>query len=269
MAQEKFHRYAITEPERLALGPDSVPALLVRPRTAARCPAALVQHGYASSKADLLPLATQLASYGFVTLLPDAWGHGERFPTSGPTWMTELTCDYFVEVVRRSVTDLGTALDVLLADPGVRRDQVVVAGFSMGAMAALIVGTEDARVAGVISVSGASLPDMVHAIPFGARPPSAEAEQWALAHDAAGHIARLAPKPLLIQHGRVDDMVPVASALRLYERAQPYYAATPERLALMLYEHTHVATEPELHDAVEWIAPFFLRPEQPMAMTGS
>jgi hypothetical protein len=53
-------------------------------------------------------------------------------------------------------------------------------------------------------------------------------------------------------------MVPLAGALRLYEAARPHYAAYPERLALMLYDHSHTVTPEQLAAMVNWVAPFFL-----------
>jgi uncharacterized protein len=246
--------------ERVVLGPASIPALVVQPRDAARnhsLPAILIQHGYGAEKSDLLPLASSLVAQGFITLLPDAWGHGERFPTSGPNWMTQISADFFMEVVRHTVDDMRQAFDYLRDLPGVNAENVLAGGFSMGAIAALVYGTEDERVAGVISASGSPLTDLLPVRLFGSAPPTAEAEAWAQAHDAAAHIAALAPKPLLIQHGRADDMVPVAGALRLYEAAKPLYAAHPDHLKLMLYPHTHLVSEQQMHDAVDWVAEFF------------
>lgn len=260
MAIDLFPRYAVGDVERIVVGGDGIPALVVRPQTTRPCPGVLMQHGYGSSKHDLLPLAMLLASYGFVGLLPDAWGHGDRFPASGPNWMSAASADFFLEVVRRTLDDMREALTALLALPGVREDAVIAGGFSMGAMAALVLGTEDERVAGVISVSGSPLPDLLSVRLFGADGPSAATAGWAREHDAAAHIGRLAPKPLLLQHGRADDMVPVGGTLRLYEAAQPFYAAHPDRLALMLYDHTHLVTEAEIADGVGWLLPFFAPP---------
>jgi hypothetical protein len=52
-------------------------------------------------------------------------------------------------------------------------------------------------------------------------------------------------------------MVPVAGALRLYESARPHYAAYPDRLALKLYDHTHVVGERQMYDALEWMTPYW------------
>ena len=253
--------------ERVVIGKDSsedsVPALLVRPETDLPRPAALMQHGWTSCKEDFLPLALLLATYGFVSLLPDAWGHGERLPENGPSWKTERSADYFIDVVRHTSGDLRVGLEWLAGQSYVRSNALVAGGFSMGAIAALITGTEDERVAAVVSVSGSPLPDLANVTMLGENAPSAANKQWSREHDAAANIARLAPKPLLIQHGRHDDMVPVEGALRLYAAAQPHYTAHPDHLALMLYDHTHTVVEAQLRDALTWLAPLFSDSEPP------
>jgi fermentation-respiration switch protein FrsA (DUF1100 family) len=109
----------------------------------------------------------------------------------------------------------------------------------MGAIAALITGTEDERVAAVVSVSGSPLPDLANVTMLGTNAPSAVNQQWSREHDAAANIAQLAPKPLLIQHGRHDDMVPVEGALRLYSAARPHYADIRPPRADALRPHAH------------------------------
>ncbi|HLY32550.1 MAG TPA: alpha/beta fold hydrolase, partial [Ktedonobacterales bacterium] len=198
MASDFLPQQAAERIERIAFGAENIPALVVRPVDAGPRPAVLLQHGYGAEKADLLPFASLLASHGFISLLPDAWGHGERFPASGPNWMNQLSADYFLTVLRHTTHDMSEALTVLSGLPDVRSDAMVVAGFSMGALAALIVGTEDERVAGVFSASGSPLPDMLGVTIFGSTPPSAESIAWAEQHDAAAHVEKLAPKPLLL-----------------------------------------------------------------------
>lgn len=257
MAAEIVPQYGVGGMERVLVGKENVPALLVRPETDLPRPAALMQHGWTSAKEDFLPLALLLATYGFVSLLPDAWGHGERLPQSGPSWKTLQSVDYFIDVVRHTADDLRAALGWLADQSYVRADALVVGGFSMGAMAALVTGTEDERVAAVVSVAGSPLPDLANVTMLGTNAPSPANRQWSRAHDAAAHIARLAPKPLLIQHGRRDDMVPVEGALRLYAAAQPHYREHPDHLALMLYDHTHTVVEAQLRDALTWLSPLF------------
>lgn len=120
-----------------------------------------------------------------------------------------------------------------------------------------MLGTEDPRVAGVLALSGSPLPDLRHISLFGSSLASERTLAWAEEHDAAAHIADLAPKPLFIGHGQQDDMVPVAGALRLYEAARPYYASAPENLTLRLYDHSHMISPDELDDAATWLLAHF------------
>lgn len=243
--------------ERLVFGPDAIPALLVRPVASNPRPVIIAQHGYAADKSFLLPLANLLAQCGFMTLLPDAWGHGDRFPANGPNWLSELNADYFFCVLRETARDLHACVDAMTARDDVRADQVVLAGFSMGAMAALLAATWDDRVAGVVSASGSSPSDLVDISIAGSRVAGDAARAWAAEHDVAPRLATLAPRPLLLQHGRPDDMVPVANALRLYEAARPHYADCPDHLGLMLYEHTHLVSPEQIQDAVDWVCERF------------
>ncbi|HEX9037098.1 MAG TPA: dienelactone hydrolase family protein [Ktedonobacterales bacterium] len=246
--------------ERVEIGPRKVPALHLTPHDGAPAsglPVALIQHGYGAEKSDLLPLASLLVAHGFIALLPDAWGHGERFPASGPNWMTHISADFLLEVVRNTVDDMREEISWLETSPGARADQIILGGFSMGAIATLVVGTEDDRANGMIAASGASLPDLLPITLFGSAPPNEESQAWARRHDAAARIHAFAPKPLLIQHGRSDDMVPVAGAVRLHEAAEPHYTEHPDHLKLMLYPHSHMVSEQQMRDAVEWLVARF------------
>lgn len=244
-------------PERVLIGPHDVPSLFLAPDAPGRFPAVVMQHGLGSQKDDLLPAALMLAAFGFVALLPDAWGHGEH-PQRNEVDMGASPTDYVVEVTRETTRTLHAAVAFLEERPEVRKDAIVLGGFSLGAMASLIAGIESPRAAGVVSIAGSPLPDLVCEGATAWAMPSDAARHWAQRHDAAAQVGRLAPRPLLISHGRQDDMVPVAGALRLYESAQPYYASHPERLALMLYDHTHTVTAEQLNDVIQWMAPLYL-----------
>ncbi|HEY7984593.1 MAG TPA: dienelactone hydrolase family protein, partial [Ktedonobacterales bacterium] len=135
--------YPVRATERLTLGATAIPALLVRPEAPGPRPAVLLQHGYGVDKASMLPLAQLMAGHGFIALLPDGWGHGERFPQSGPSWMTELNADYFLTVLRHTVDEMRLGLDALAALPDARADALLTVGFSMGAVAALMLGVRD------------------------------------------------------------------------------------------------------------------------------
>lgn len=222
-----------------------------------------MQHGLGSQKDDLLPAALMLAAFGFVALLPDAWGHGEH-PLRDRVDIGVSPSDYFVEVTRETTRTLHAAVAWLAQRPEARSDAIVLGGFSMGAMASLIAGIENPLAAGVVSIAGSPLPDLVCKRGTSWGTPTDATCNWAQRHDAATQVGGLAPRPLLISHGRLDDMVPVAGALHLYEAAKPYYASYPDRLALMLYEHTHTVTAEQLNDVIQWMAPLYLDDATPL-----
>ncbi|HEY7127359.1 MAG TPA: alpha/beta fold hydrolase [Ktedonobacterales bacterium] len=252
-------RYPITPAEEIAVGPNEVPALLVRPRADGPHPGAIIQHGYGADKGDLLPLGEYLAERGFVVLLPDAWGHGERLPLNGPSFMNTLSVDFIAETVQRTAEDVRACLDMLAQRPEVQPEAISVGGFSMGAGVALAVGMQDTRVAAVASIAGASMRDLLHLSLPGIQPPSEELQRVAAEHDPSRELANFAPRPLLLMHGRQDDMVDPQAAQHLYDAALPYYQDYPERLALKWYNVSHMITVPMIVDAVDWLAPFFER----------
>jgi len=250
-------RYPITPAEEIAVGPDEIPAMLVRPRADGRQPAAIIQHGYGADKTDLLPLGEFLAERGFLVLLPDAWGHGERMPLNGPSFLNTLSADFIAETVIHTADDLKACLDYLSARPDVREDAISVGGFSMGAGIALLAGLNDARVAGIVSLAGASAQDLLSLSLPGMLPASAELQRWAGEQDLISALASFAPRPLLLMHGRQDDMVSPQASQRIYDTALPFYRDFPDRLALKWYDVSHMITVPMIVDAVDWIAPFF------------
>ncbi len=251
--------YPISPAEEIAVGPHDVPAMLVRPQADGPQPAAIIQHGYGADKTDLLPLGEYLAERGFVVLLPDAWGHGERMPLHGPNFLNTSSLDFFVETVIHTVDDVKACIEYLRARSDVRADAISLGGFSMGGGVALMAGLRDERVAAVVSIAGASPQDLssIH-LPDVAQP-SEDLRRWGAEQDLAADLARFAPRPLLLIHGRQDDVVPPQASQRIYETALPFYQDQPERLALKWYDVSHMITVPMIFDAVNWIAPFFDR----------
>jgi len=252
-------RYPITPAEEIAVGPNEVPAMLVRPQADGPQPAAIIQHGYGADKTDLLPLGEYLAERGFVVLLPDAWGHGERMPLHGPSFLNTFSVDFVAETVTHTVEDVKACIEYLQMRPDVQADAILLGGFSMGAGVALMTALQDERVAGVVSLAGASPQDLPLLRLPGVPPPSEALQRWAAEQDLVRDLERFAPRPLLLLHGRQDDMVPPQASQRVYDAALPFYQDHPERLALKWYDVSHMITVPMIVDAVNWIAPFFER----------
>ena len=83
-----------------------------------------------------------------------------------------------------------------------------------------------------------------------------EAHRFAQAHDVAAKGAALAPRPLLLSHGRNDDMVPVGGTLRLFEAVTPIlrrHPRPPRAQTLRPHPPHHGAADarrPRLHRAI-------------------
>lgn len=253
--------YTVREAERILLGPDAIPTLRLMPDGAdqRRFPGMILQHGYGADKYDLEPVAEQLAGLGLVVFLPDAWGHGERFNPRGPNWMQTYTADYFIAVVRQVVADLLTLSTVARQEPAVDAQTVLLGGFSLGGMAAIVATEQAPEIAGLLAIAGGVAPTTMRA-PLGMPLADGAEQAWAQTHDMAqpANAARLAPRPTLLIHGTHDDRLPVSGSERLYAAAAPAYASAPERLQLRTFPARHEITPTMMITVVEWLAAFFL-----------
>ena len=248
--------FAAGEPEEIVIGPTAIPAIRIAPATAAdgSLPCLLLQHGYGADKYDLLPIAEVTAGLGFVTILPDAWGHGTRYDPLGQNFTNAFSANYFVDVVRHVVDDLAVISEALRGDPAIDVARVFLGGFSLGGMTAIIATERDPAVAGVVAIAGGVGPASLEAALGMAQVDEAHRE-WVEANDmgAQANAAKLSPRPVLLMHGRRDDRLPVAGTVRLYEAAKAAYADFPHRLHMQLYDATHEISMPMLGDAVSWL----------------
>lgn len=183
-------------------------------------------HGYGGNREQLAPEAALLASRGYGVLLVDSRAHGR----SGGEVTTHGD---------RERLDVKAALDFLVAEAQGVVPPLGVFGFSAGAVPLPAVVAEDPRVkAIVLAGSPTSAADF------------AEDESGALAWFKApiilgvmrhagidpdvirpvDAVARLAPRPLLVVHGALDPIVPVA-------RAQALYAAASEPKRLVVFDN--------------------------------
>jgi dipeptidyl aminopeptidase/acylaminoacyl peptidase len=178
----------------------------------------IVLHGHGGNKHTLLPLAHFLYPRYNVLLL-DHRGHGES--DGGRT-----TIGYEERL------DVHGAVDLLL-EHGL--GPVGIYGMSMGGATAILAAAEDARIAAVVADSpyarlrwavqqSANLrgyPSIV--TPFiafvGCLTTALHLRYRMRAFDPVEAVEQIAPRPLLLMHGELDSVVPVASAHALFERA--------------------------------------------------
>ena len=180
----------------------------------AKAPAVLVMHGWGANASMMLSSAAPLSMAGFAVLLLDARCHG----ASGDEAFTSLP---------RFAEDIEAGLDWLALAPQVDATRLAVIGHSVGAGAALLSATRRADIRAAISISAFAHPYEVmrrllatHHIPY-----------FGVGWYVLRHVQRvigarfddIAPIrsiahvrcPVLLVHGKDDDMVPFDDARRL------------------------------------------------------
>ena len=147
-------------------------------------------HGYGANGADLLGLADVLMPHMEDTLFvavdaPEASPNPGGFQWFGIPEYDGTSEEARDAGIRRSMGDLDAFLDAFLAERDMTEEQLVLFGFSQGAMMSLLVGPRrEDPVAGIVAISGRLL----------------------LGEELAEE-ARARP-PVLLIHGDMDDVVP-------------------------------------------------------------
>ena len=178
----------------------------------------IVLHGHGGNKHTLLPLAHFLFPRYNVLLL-DHRGHGE---SDG----ARTTIGYEERL------DVHGAVDLLL-ERGL--GPVGIYGMSMGGATAILAAAEDPRIAAVVADSpfarlrwAVQQSAVLRGYPafltpaiayLGCLTTSLHLRYKMQAFDPVEAIGQIAPRPVFLMHGDQDDVVPVASAHALYERA--------------------------------------------------
>lgn len=162
--------------------------------------------------------------------------------------------------------DLGRAVSEMKQFPMVDAERLYVMGFSAGAATALCVASEDTRISGVVScaspadfrdlLAGGSLHEhlaewrRIGIVKDPGFPPDMRA--WAQGFETASPvncIADISPRPVLLQHGDNDEVVPVSHAYRLFDAA-----IQPKQLDIIKGGlHRLRVNEEAMEKAVTWL----------------
>lgn len=212
-------------------------------------PLLIAQHGYLGRKEFILPQAYFLAACGFFVIAPDAWNHGENNP--------QPPANLFA-CIRKSALALNDLLDAYREDPRLDSQNAGYVGYSMGGMIAFEYLTgEDVRFKAVCPVIGTPDWEAITAMPE-IRRLFAEAGldkliSWEeLLDDAkkSNPVYRdFAPVPLLIQNGAADQVIPVSSVQRFYEKQKEKYTNSSD-LQLIIYENQSHADTLEMNQKI-------------------
>ncbi|BDI28327.1 alpha/beta hydrolase [Capsulimonas corticalis] len=213
-----------------------VPALLYLPDKATKvAPAAclVLLHGLGGNKESLAPLGQLAAASGYVSLIIDEYGHGERAPkkADGTPAAPQFTMD-MIGGGRQTVLDVRRGIDLLTLRPDVDPKRVGLMGFSLGALIGSVAAGVEPRIKATVLVSGGGdLAGILKALSerdavVGGRSMAQwKGMDWNMtrillqSEEPVNFAAHIAPRAVLMECGRLDDIVPPFAAQAFYDAA--------------------------------------------------
>lgn len=218
-------------------------------------PAVVLCHGIWTGRRECLPLALRFRAAGYNVLCFDFRAHGR-------------SDGRFISVGHHETNDVIGAVQYLTRRPEVDPARVGVIGFSMGAAATIQAAARCPQIAAVVADSAyATFVDaakysfrIVTRVPhFPIAPLAMRWAKWIMHIDVATQlrpidvIGRIAPRPIMLTHGTLDEIVPVRHAYTLFKAAEE-----PKELWVVPGAH-HVGARDEDPDGYFFKVENFLR----------
>jgi dienelactone hydrolase len=210
-------------------------------------PGIVLMHGGPGNARQMAGQGQLLAQHGAVVIAIDA-----PFARRSGAWVRLSTQDAAEQI--QLIKDLQRAVDVLRARPNVDDERIAYQGISYGgAMGALFVGVERRIKAAVLVVGDGGLvshftgpEDSNGAL---ANLSCATHADWMRAMtpiEPIRFIAHAPPTALLLQSGRLDNLVPAADA-------QALHAAAPQPKTVLWYDAGHGLNQQAAFDRMDWL----------------
>jgi len=232
-----------------------IPALMALPHEEGPHPLIIFVHGVGQRKEFLDEIAEPFVEAGFAKVTFDQHDRGERsLERAGPirrTWAMRRRTALTVNEIRRLVDFAESREDL-------DHERVYLVGASFGAITgATAAAFEDRIQASVLTYGGGHLPTLFLSpavkdeIGFFVYPLRYLAWAFFYPADPIHHVADISPRPILMQNGLEDELIPAASAERLYE-------AACEPKEIIWYEGDHIgldedAVEEVIDDSIAWL----------------
>jgi dienelactone hydrolase len=212
-------------------------ALLVEPLEACvrkPAPCIVLVHGLGMTKEQMLPVASILASNGYASLIVALPGGGPDALANPPKL---ATTDDFVAFVRAGLTSgvraLAAGMISISMRPDIDSHRIGLLGFSLGAITGVDFAALEPRIRTVAIVAGGG--DLGDVLTFQqktnvllgqtfgpliAATTAAALNQSFADVDPVTYVGRIAPRPLLMENGGDDDIIPPYTADALYAAAK-------------------------------------------------
>jgi pimeloyl-ACP methyl ester carboxylesterase len=236
---------------------EDVPGLIAHGEAGPSGKLLLFLHGLGGRKEDALGLEVFLKRFGFSIMAVDARGHGDR----GVDLMN-LNPELIIEYLNKTIVDNRLAIDTAFRNGWVKEGKLILAGVSMGGILGGVVAGVDKRVSGAaLYVPGGDLAEIIsnsreptlveirHKIPSFAL---LLAKSMLAPVDPINYIDKISPRPLLIQLGKYDDVVPFKNGMKLFEKAKE-----PKQLVVHNSGHA-LPFDKAVDETVNWLRKNFL-----------
>jgi uncharacterized protein len=193
-----------------------------------KTPCVIFSHGFTSAKEHNLHIAYYLAEKGIRVIMPDAIFHGTREADVDPK-TRELM---FWDIVTNQIKELNIIKEYLVAHEFIQENKIGLAGTSMGAIITYGALTQYDWINSAVSLMGtAYYTDFANAqlTKLTADPSRLKNVNIdsihrkindLLPYDFTEKIAAIPPIPLLIWHGKQDNVVPYSYSEEIYRTLQ-------------------------------------------------
>ncbi len=226
-------------------------------QTDAPLPCVIFLHGIGQKKSFLNVIAPHFTQRGYAIVCFDQFTRGERKLPRDTAWSKRMLA--LRKRAALTVMETRRLVDYLQTDPKIAPDRIYLVGGSFGAMMGTIATAQEPRIAGTALLYGGG--DLFR---FGESeivrnklgswtPLAAAIGSFIMAPaDPVRYIGKItSPRPLLIQNGKQDSIIPVSAAKAVIEAAD-------DQAEVIWYDSDHIGLDEEqtriiLTDALSWL----------------
>ena len=233
-------------------GDEAIPGLLVYRPPKPTGKLLLFSHGLGGCKEDVVWFKEIADTFGFSMLAIDARKHGER-----KSEVTKVDATGLMEGLAMTIVDNRLTIDVALRNGWTSEGRIVLVGTSMGGVLGSVIAGVEKRIGGAaLYVPGGDLPDILAkskdptVVQVRGNIPKLVFRMLGgqLANiEPLNYIDKISPRPLMIQLGKHDDVVPFEDGVKLFKKAK-------EPKDLVLHDSGHdLPHDRAISETMAWI----------------
>lgn len=247
----KYKTNAITEKE-IKVG--EIPCSVFTPdvNDAKSLPTIFYYHGWSSNRARQRFIGAVFASFGYLTILPDAINHGERGRFDN---YNKALYKYFLPTIMQNLSEFSSLKDYALKNLNADKNRLAVSGHSMGGYTSAGIFTHNSDLKTAVIFNGAC--DWQNAILETERRHKTEHIELSENEkntDPATNIKKIINRPLFLLHGLKDTLVPFEVQKSFYEKLLPQYTDKTKLKFMEVERMNHYISVQMFNEALIWLS---------------